>query len=48
MFFSNDIFSILGRCFITGILDLWKYDKAVIETLTDEEIQEEINTVELK
>ena len=41
-------FSILGNCFITSVLDLWDYDKTVIETLTDEQIQEKINTTELK
>ena len=41
-------FSILGNCLITSILDLWEYDLGVIESLTDEEIVEEINTVEFK
>ena len=33
---------------MTSILDLWDYDRDTIQMLTDEEIQEQINTVELK
>ena len=41
-------FRVLGKCYVTSILDLWDYDTAVIETLTEEEIRDKINTVRLK